>query len=373
MTPTSSASAPVDLTRLRDLVASSVELIEAEQHPGGAYPACTTFSVYGFAWLRDGSFTAEALTRHGRVESPAAFHDWVSAVVASHRDRVEAIVAATDAGSPVDPAQCLPTRYELDGGEGPPGWWDFQLDGYGIWLWALSRHLQRHGLDPAPYQSAIELTIAYLAALWRMPCYDWWEEHEEQVHVSTLTTVAAGLRAALTVGVRSDDLATRARRSVDEIATLVATQGTTRGRLRKWLGSEEVDGSLLSAIAPFGVVTGAAATATLAAVEADLLADRGVHRFRADVFYGGGRWPVLAGLLGEVYARYGRHADAMAQLDWIAGCADSDGHLPEQVSDQLLAPTSFQPWVDRWGAVARPLLWSHAGYLSLAAELGVRA
>lgn len=366
-------SAPAESGRLRDLAVRSIELIEAEQHGGGAYPACATFPVYGFAWLRDGSFTADALTRHGRAESPAAFHDWVSAVVTSRRDQAESIVAAVYAGAPIDPALCLPTRYTLDGGDGPPGWWDFQLDGYGIWLWALARHLQRHTIDPAPYRGAVELIVTYLAALWRMPCYDWWEEHDEQIHVSTLTAIAAGLRAALAMGVCSDDLATRARRSLTEIAALVTDHGTMQGRLRKWLGSPAVDGSLLSAIAPLGVVTGGTAAATLAAVEADLLNDHGVHRFRDDVFYGGGRWPVLAGLLGEVYARCGRHADAIAQLQWIAGCADTDGRLPEQVSDRLLSPASFQPWVDRWGPVARPLLWSHAGYLSLAAELGVRA
>jgi hypothetical protein len=45
--------------------------------------------------------------------------------------------------------------------------------------------------------------------------------------------------------------------------------------------------------------------------------------------------------------------------------------LPEQVDGHLLAPEYRQEWIDRWGPVATPLLWSHAMVLRLAAELGV--
>ena len=48
----------------------------------------------------------------------------------------------------------------------------------------------------------------------------------------------------------------------------------------------------------------------------------------------------------------------------------ADGHLPEQVSDRPLSPAHVQPWVARWGPIARPLLWSHAMYLILNDALG---
>lgn len=358
---------------LRDLISRSVELIEAEQAASGAYPACSKFSVYGFAWLRDGSFIANGLSSHGMLDGPTAFHEWVGDVITNRAERIEHVVAALSAGADIDPADLLPTRYTLDGQEGPPGWWDFQLDGYGTWLWALKRHLDRHHDGGARLRRAVELTVRYLAAAWRLPCYDWWEEHQEQLHVSTLTAIEAGLRAALRTGLLSDASAVTAAAEADAIAAVVATEGSVNGRLRKWLGSTAVDASLLAAAAPFAVISKDAATATVAAIEADLLDDGGVHRYRADVFYGGGRWPVLAGLLGEAYLRLGRRHDALAQLRWIAATADADGQLPEQVSDRLLAPEHFEPWVRRWGTVARPLLWSHAGYLSLAAQLGITA
>ena len=38
----------------------------------------------------------------------------------------------------------LPTRFTFDGQPGSDPWWDFQLDGYGTWLWAVHAHAARH-------------------------------------------------------------------------------------------------------------------------------------------------------------------------------------------------------------------------------------
>ena len=51
--------------------------------------------------------------------------------------------------------------------------------------------------------------------------------------------------------------------------------------------------------------------------------------------------------------------------------ADSDGELPEQVTGPALDPSFTPVWVRRWGEVARPLLWSHAMYITLADALGL--
>ena len=40
-----------------------------------------------------------------------------------------------------------------------------------------------------------------------------------------------------------------------------------------------------------------------------------------------------------------------------------NGDMPEQVTDASQDPSMVAPWVQRWGAVATPLLWSHAMYL----------
>src|SRR4051812_45577381 len=176
---------------LRDLVARSIEVIETEQAASGAYPASPTFPVYRFAWLRDGAFVADGVRVHGRTASAQGFHEWAAGVVTARRERIEAVVAAANAGGPVDPGRYLPTRYTVDGADATDDWWDFQLDGYGTWLWALHRALRDGGQDVAPFKAAVDLVVRYLAATWRTPCYDWWEEHPEQVHVATLASVEA--------------------------------------------------------------------------------------------------------------------------------------------------------------------------------------
>ena len=76
-------------------------------------------------------------------------------------------------------------------------------------------------------------------------------------------------------------------------------------------------------------------------------------------------------MLGWHYVQTGRREEAFEQLDWIVRHATSSGDIPEQVADNLLAPGARQAWVDRWGPVASPLLWSHAMYLTLASELEI--
>ena len=143
--------------------------------------------------------------------------------------------------------------------------------------------------------------------------------------------------------------------------------------LAKWFGADAVDASLASCVVPFGLaeVGSPLATATLDAISADLDVEGGVFRFRADVFYGGGRWPLLACLLGWNRAVAGDRAAALEHLRWAAAQADASGELPEQVEGHLLAGDHRQEWLDRWGTVAQPLLWSHGMFLVLADELGL--
>jgi GH15 family glucan-1,4-alpha-glucosidase len=369
----SGVTAPLDSAeraRLVDLAKRSHAVITHHQDAGGAYPASPTFSAYrGFAWLRDGSFTVEGISRYGDVESANRFHDWAAGVLTRRRPEVDDLVAARTGGELPPVERMLPTRFTFTGENGSDPWWDFQTDGYGMWLWAAVTHARRHGVDVARWRTGIEVAVDYLLTSWDRPCYDWWEEHVEHRHVSTLGAIRGGLVAVA-------DLIDPARRAaalkaVDEIQALVLAEGVVDGHLGKWLGSSAVDGSLPSCVVPFGLVDGALADATLTAVAADLDVDGGVHRFTADVFYGGGQWLLLSALLGWNLAARGDLDGALRHLRWIAAQADDDGHLPEQVPHHLLHPGSRDEWIARWGTVANPLLWSHGMYLILADELGL--
>lgn len=378
-TAPASGTRPTDLTddelaRLRDLAVHSHALITAGQQASGAYPACPTFSAYaGYAWFRDGSFTAEGMSRFGDIASADAFHDWCAGVLTSRADTVRDLVRrAATADEPTND-EMLPTRFTYAGDAGQEPWWDFQTDGYGMWLWAVVTHADRHHRPLDRWLPAIRIAVDYLCAFWDRPCYDWWEEHVEHRHVSTLGAIAGGLSCAVESGHLNVDRASRVRRTIADIRALVAACGTVDGHLTKWLGTDAVDGSLPACIVPFGLIPreSPVAAATLAAVQRDLDVEGGVHRFRADVFFGGGQWPLLSALLGWNLAATGDTSSAWRYLRWIAAHATADDHLPEQVADNLLHPACRSEWVDRWGEVATPLLWSHGMYLILAHELGL--
>jgi len=363
-----------ELARLRDLADHSHAVITRHQDAGGAYPAAPTFSAYqGYAWLRDGSFTAEGISRYGDTASADRFHDWVDGVLRRRRDQVDDLVAAVARGKQPAVEQMLPTRFTFDGNNGSDPWWDFQTDGYGMWLWSVVAHASRHGGEVERWRAGIEVAVDYLLSCWDRPCYDWWEEHVEQRHVSTLAAVYGGLTA---VAPGLDEVRrVEAVKVVEQIRELVLGEGVRNGHLSKWLGNPAVDGSLPSCVVPFGLVAtdNDLAGETLAAVARDLDVDGGVHRFTADVFYGGGQWILLSALLGWNLAAHGDTDGAIRHLRWIAAQADAEGDLPEQVPHHLLHADSRDEWIARWGEVARPLLWSHGMYLILADELGITA
>ncbi len=355
------------------LAEHSIRLITSLQTPEGAYPASPTFSAYvGYSWLRDGSFIADAASVSGAAQSATAFFEWCASTLERRRHAIQGIVAQAAEGRPVPATHMLPARFTFSGDDGSDEWWDFQLDGYGTWVWALTAHLARHGLPGDRFAGAVELTVDYLIASWQRPCYDWWEEHAQHVHISTLACVQAGLRAASAADLISGDRRVAADVAARSIAEFIAEQGVSDGHLVKWVGSSAVDGSLAAALAPLGVIDARSAVGrrTIEVLESHLTVDGGVHRYLGDTFFGGGQWPLLSCFLGLAHLAAGDRGRALELLAWAAHTATAAGDLPEQVGGHLIAPGMRQEWIDRWGPVATPLLWSHAMFLRLGIELG---
>jgi GH15 family glucan-1,4-alpha-glucosidase len=374
MTDVESRVGSDEAAALAHLARTSLELIIGLQDESGAYPASPTFSAYrGYSWFRDGAFTADAVSAAGGVESAERFFEWCSGILIARSEEIAAIVAAAEAGAPVADSAMLGTRFTFAGADGADEWWDFQLDGYGTWLWAVAEHAARHARSLGPWLPAIELTVDYLASSWNRPCFDWWEEHADHVHVSTLGCIAAGFRSIIAAGILDTAREAVARGVVSAIDELVRDRGVADGHLVKWIGSVEVDASLAALVSPLGVFAASdpIGSATLEAVDAALNADGGVHRYLDDTFYGGGQWPLLSCMLGLGFEARGDHERAVAQLRWASQTAVAGGAMPEQVGDHLLFPERRAEWVERWGSVATPLVWSHAMYLRLAVQLGL--
>ncbi len=337
--------------------------------------ACPTFPVYRYCWLRDGSFSAHALDRTGHQKEAAAFFRWVGQVLSRYDTKVEIAISRYRAGETLTDADFLNTRYTLDGqeegagGAGGENWWNFQLDGYGTWLWALAEHLKRYPDEilAIELRPAVELTVRYLSAFWRLPNFDCWEENRHDIHPATLAAVYGGLVAAARLYPESN-LCQEGQRQASAIRLYLKQAGLYEGALVKSIGRREVDASLLGAAVPYGLfpLRGQVIRATLNRIASELVApDGGVYRYRQDVYYGGGEWLLLTAWSGWYYARTGQPSKALNCLQWVARQADDKGEMPEQVAHHLLAPEHLPSWEKRWGISAKPLLWSHAMYLIL--------
>jgi GH15 family glucan-1,4-alpha-glucosidase len=333
---------------------------------------------YHFSWFRDGSFIAYAMTIDGarapiihpssmlaQWTSAERFHDWCARMINSRAEAIERSIARGLRGEAPEPLDTLNARYTADGLPGPEEWPEFQLDGPAIWLWSLTKTVEDCRLTPLPtvWEQAVDLAARYLAAVWRTPCYDCWEERGSDIHVSTLAAIYAGLGAAEALVPSLNFEATR-----QEIREVIMTQGLTpSGELAKSLGLDMVDANLLLAALPeYGLLApdDPLMTRTVARIERDLLAEgHGVHRHREDTYYGGGAWVLLGLWLAWYYQQAGQDERAAQLISWAEAHADAEANLPEQVKDAMFAPDYYDHWVEIRGEIANPLLWTHAKYM----------
>ena len=154
----------------------------------------------------------------------------------------------------------------------------------------------------------------------------------------------------------------------DEIRSYLVVKGAPDGWLNKSIGVNAPDASTLWAAVPFNVFDAEeeVMTHTLDRIRESLEAPNGgVHRYSTDSYYGGGLWVLLTAYLGEVMLARGDWAAAGEVLQWIEAQSSPDGDLPEQIPSDLNETSMYEPWKERWGPIASPLLWSHAAYLRL--------
>lgn len=350
-----------------DLKAHSIDVIRSGQYHTGAYIASPNFATYHYSWFRDGAFIANGMDRAGQHDSALAFHRWVDRTLTGLAHKVDLLERKAAAGEPIHPQEWLHCRYTLDGQEGEDDWGNFQLDGYGTWLWSLCEHVRMTGRPEllAEFRSSIDLVVRYLTRFWNRPNYDSWEEHGDHVHPSTLACLYGGLKAINAYrndpGVEAVCLGLKA---------YVLEHFVHGGRLTKFADGRSVDANLLWVSVPFGLLepTDPIMAATVAELERKCVTG-GLHRYPEDTYYGGGEWLLLTAWLGWYYVTVGNTGRAMELLRWVEAQADAKGDMTEQVSERVNDPSMVQPWQEKWGPVANPLLWSHAMYLVLCAEV----
>lgn len=349
------------------LIQKSIQIIKENQAPSGAYIASPNFFSYHFSWFRDGTFIAYAMNLAGEHESAARFHGWVADTILKRTAQIKTVETKKQNGQPIEPQDLLNTRYTLDGedeDEEAVGeeWPNFQLDGFGTWLWGLNQHQTLSGaVLPKHWLDAADWVGRYLKALWQMPCYDCWEEFPDDIHSHTLAAIYGGFVALAEMGYESY------RAEAEEVRVYILEHCLYDGYFVKFVGSYTVDASLLGLAVPYQVVpvNDDRFVKTVERIENSLIKAGGVQRYPTDTYFGGGEWILLTAWLGWYYAEMGRMEDALRCRTWIENQVNDNLELPEQVPLALNDPNYYQPWVKKWGTVATPLLWSHAKLIIL--------
>ncbi len=188
-------------------------------------------------------------------------------------------------------------------------WPNFQIDGYGTWLWSLGQPLElaRVSRHPEEFVDSVDRVARYLATFALSPCYDVWEENGDDAATRRRSRACtADLNAAARL-LGDESTATRQLRSE---GPSVRETGRQNGFYVKSSNNGDVDASSLWLAAPFGVVE-----RRRRVLCQDCLSHRG-PTFAAwrntplptDVYFGSGAWPVLTGSLGWHYGAVGDRA-----------------------------------------------------------------
>ena len=345
---------------------TSRKILLQYQFKSGAFPASPNFEHYGYCWLRDSAFIAYALMIVGEQTAAKNFFRWGNRVILKYQDKVFNGITKANQGIKLHPDDLLHTRYKLDGEEGTEPWGNFQLDGYGTYLWALGYFFKHFSSNDLLEESrwSIQVVVEYIIRFWHTGCLDCWEE-TQGVHAATLATIYAGLKASSPyMSVIQERHAILIMEAVKE---KLESDYVENGHFIANLSEKKLDASLIWMAVPFEVISvdNRYMKNTVEKIEKQLLSNGGVKRYFDDNYYGGGSWLPLTAWVGWYYLKKGNKKKAMQYLEWVESKAEN-GELAEQVTD--INSTEYVEWRNKWGEIAKPLLWSHAMHLILRHE-----
>lgn len=349
---------------MNNLYQNSLQLILNNQSKDGSFIACPDFKTYQYAWFRDGSFCAYALTRAGYSQNVFLFHQWASQTILRYEKKISNCIKAAQNGKPPEAELCFHSRFTLDGYEVPGNWGHHQLDGLGVWLWALKEFNHSNSkLDlPDQWRKAAALVKDYLVTMWPFPCSDSWEENETSLHTYTLAAVCSGLESYAKLFFDPET-----KKIAGEIRSFIFENCVNEDGFVKSIGLPEVDANLVALAVPFHLVewNNPIFQKTLSRIQNDLNTPIGAHRYLKDTYYGGGEWVLLTAWQGWAIAQTGNVQKARPILEWIEAQVSPKGELAEQVAHALFDKACYEYWQKKWGPIASPLLWSHAMYILL--------
>lgn len=325
---------------------------------------------YRFAWIRDGSYAAEALLAAGDVVSARRFLEFLLDCVDLQGKPFRApffhvdgtlIRGERELGWLPGYRDSRPCR------EGNAATSQLQLDVEGDFLWVVWRYFDETGdrvfLDA--YWGQIQVMCDWVAHNWQLPDASLWEFRGRDAHYThsklmCWVALSCGARLAHAVGRTSEVIRWEkaCREVADEIESHAYHEGA--GRYGQSYGSPVVDAALLlMPLYGYCAADNPRFVATLRAIEDALVHDGLVYRY-ADDMLGAASHPFLiaSSWLSRVYARLGDGDRAATLLDGLVGRATDLGLLGEHLDLETGEPRGNFPQA-----------FSHIGVLMAALEL----
>jgi alpha,alpha-trehalase len=343
-----------------DLVYHSGRVLQSLMYqPTGAIVAAPTTSLpetiggernwdYRYAWVRDASFTLDALWVAACPDEADKFFSWMTSTVASQIDSGSDLQIMFGIGGEHDLSEReLP---HLSGWRdsrpvrvGNAAWSQRQLDVYGELLGAASRLSEQLAEIDEPTCRFLVQVAEAAASRWQEKDQGIWEirgEARDFLYSKLMCWVALDRAIALASLLKADDRVERWSVIREEIRAAIMKGGWSEkaGAFTQSFGSDELDASnLMMPIVGFLPASDARMRATIDATEERLTDGRGlVFRYRTEDGLGGseGTFLLCTFWLAQALAMAGEADRARAVFERAIAFANDVGLLAEEVDEE---------------------------------------
>ncbi len=300
---------------------------------------------YRFCWLRDATFTLQALMTAGYVEEAKAWRDWLLRAVAGQPSALQIMYGP--AGERRLPEQELEWLSGYAGSKpvriGNAASRQLQLDVYGEVMDAMHQ-ARRAGIEPStPAWDLQRALLDFLESAWQEPDEGIWEVRGPRRHFTHSKVMAwvamdRAVKAVEQLGLEGP--VERWRRLRQEIHDEVCQRGydAERKTFTQYYGSRELDASLLMApLVGFVPPHDERAQGTVEAIQRELCQDGFVLRYApegaggVDGLAGGeGAFLACSFWLADNLCLLGRHDEALALFEQLLAVANDVGLLAEE-------------------------------------------
>jgi len=346
-----------------DLVYHSGRVLQALTYqPTGAIVAAPTASLpegvggernwdYRYAWVRDASFTLDALWVAACPDEAHKFFSWMGGAVASQIGHGRDLQIMFGVGGEHDLSErILPHLSGWRGSKpvrvGNGAWNQRQLDVYGELLDAAFRlRDQLTDIDDASMAFLVQVADA-AATRWQDKDQGIWEirgEPRDFLYSKLMCWVALDRAIQLAPLIRGEDRVEDWSRTREEIRTAILDRGWSdeAGAFTQSFGSADLDASnLMMALVGFLPADDPRMLATIEAIERDLTDPRGlVFRYRTESGVDGlkgteGTFLLCTFWLAEALARAGRVERARDVCERAIAFTNDVGLLSEEVGEE---------------------------------------